>query len=231
MASNSFVQKGAFVTMCLAGLAFGVNAGVVHVDIDDTSLLNGVQIDLDQNGAADFLFFYSDIDTFGQVCNAFPYAGGRAVGTQGPGGLFTDGLGPGVTIPGAVTWSIEGNFMIWVDQGGFAQGDWAAQGTERAVALRISKPDGLHYGWARVRNISGVTGMYLRDWAYETSPNTPIVTPIIGDVDLSGHVDVDDLFEVINHWGSCVPTGCAADLDGDGAVNVDDLFLVINHWG
>lgn len=51
--------------------------------------------------------------------------------------------------------------------------------------------------------------------------------PGIGDLDGNGVVDIDDLFNVINHWGQ---THASADLDGNGVVDVDDLFIVINHW-
>lgn len=60
-----------------------------------------------------------------------------------------------------------------------------------------------------------------------------LLTPINPkDLTGDGKVDVDDLFVVINSWGSC--RGCPADVapspDGDGEVDVDDLFAVINAW-
>ena len=50
--------------------------------------------------------------------------------------------------------------------------------------------------------------------------------------DITGNsvVDVDDLLEVINHWGDC-PAPCPADVTGDSVVDVDDLLEVINSWG
>jgi T5SS/PEP-CTERM-associated repeat protein len=49
------------------------------------------------------------------------------------------------------------------------------------------------------------------------------------DTNGTGNIDVDDLLDVINNWGSC--SGCAADTNGSGAVDVDDLLEVINNWG
>lgn len=60
-----------------------------------------------------------------------------------------------------------------------------------------------------------------------------------GDVTNNGAVDVDDLLEVINSWGSCpspcpLSGGCAADIApspaGNCEVDVDDLLAVINGW-
>jgi hypothetical protein len=50
----------------------------------------------------------------------------------------------------------------------------------------------------------------------------------------NGVVDVDDLLEVINAWGSCPnPDNCAADIapvGGNDVVDADDLLTVINNW-
>lgn len=49
-----------------------------------------------------------------------------------------------------------------------------------------------------------------------------------GDSDSDGVVNVDDLLEVVNHWGG---SGCQpADIDCSGTVDVNDLLAVINFW-
>ncbi len=62
-----------------------------------------------------------------------------------------------------------------------------------------------------------------------------IPTPLLGDVNGDGTVDVDDLIAVILAWGQC-PTppatgGCPADVNHSGTVDVDDLIMVILNWG
>src|SRR6185503_7876126 len=61
-----------------------------------------------------------------------------------------------------------------------------------------------------------------------------VTGPHTADVNCSGHVDIDDLFGVINSWGPCA-SPCAADIvpapNGNGIVDIDDLFEVINNWG
>ena len=58
----------------------------------------------------------------------------------------------------------------------------------------------------------------------------------VGDATGDGAVNVQDLLEVINHWGPCpppCPARCAADvapIAGNCTVNVQDLLAVMNNW-
>jgi hypothetical protein len=52
--------------------------------------------------------------------------------------------------------------------------------------------------------------------------------PCPADINGDAVVDVDDLFEVLNHWGDA---GGDSDVNDDGVVDVDDLFEVLNAWG
>jgi hypothetical protein len=49
----------------------------------------------------------------------------------------------------------------------------------------------------------------------------------------NGVIDIDDLVEVINHWGICAvpPPTCTGDIDRNTTVNIDDLLRVITSWG
>ena len=51
-----------------------------------------------------------------------------------------------------------------------------------------------------------------------------------GDIDADGAVDLEDLLELLVHWGPCPPP-CPADVDGDGTVGIQDLLLLLIHWG
>lgn len=48
------------------------------------------------------------------------------------------------------------------------------------------------------------------------------------DVTRDGVVGIQDILEVISHWG---PGACLADITGEGGVDVNDLLVVINAWG
>ncbi|HJN71783.1 MAG TPA: dockerin type I domain-containing protein [Phycisphaerales bacterium] len=57
------------------------------------------------------------------------------------------------------------------------------------------------------------------------------ITPILGDVNGDGTVNVKDLLFIINSWGECSnPKGCDADINEDGIVDVQDLLTVIASW-
>jgi hypothetical protein len=75
-----------------------------------------------------------------------------------------------------------------------------------------------------------VTGMNIDLGCYEKQWSN-----CLADVNTSGVVNIDDLFGVITHWGSC-SSPCPYDISpppcgGNGAVDIDDLFAVIMAWG
>ena len=49
------------------------------------------------------------------------------------------------------------------------------------------------------------------------------------DLNNSGVVDIDDLFQVLSAWGTC--DDCPEDLDDSGIVDIDDIFAVLAAWG
>jgi hypothetical protein len=73
-------------------------------------------------------------------------------------------------------------------------------------------------------------------------PNYPITGELIGttvdvvrdcpaDVDGSGYVDIDDIFDVLYNWGECPSGPCPCDVNCDGQVDIDDIFDVLAQWG
>lgn len=63
----------------------------------------------------------------------------------------------------------------------------------------------------------------------ECDPPPPACPADIAPIDApNGLVDVDDLFLVINNWGSEDPQ---ADIVPPAVIDIDDLFAVINAWG
>lgn len=62
------------------------------------------------------------------------------------------------------------------------------------------------------------------------------IIPCTGDTNTDSAVNVDDLMDLINHWGPCRQDGnpcltCPQDVNSDGQVNVDDLLMLILNWG
>jgi len=55
---------------------------------------------------------------------------------------------------------------------------------------------------------------------------------LFGDINNDGLINVNDLLQMLDAWGSCPDDGlpCLADLDGDGIVNWLDLHLLFFEW-
>lgn len=82
--------------------------------------------------------------------------------------------------------------------------------------------DGVHYTNAGAEAMARSSIESILDY-FDAGP-----LPCIGDIDLNGGVNIDDLLIVINGWGGGAGP---ADVIVDGVVNIDDLLVVINSWG
>ncbi|UCD75795.1 MAG: hypothetical protein JSV91_02535 [Phycisphaerales bacterium] len=49
------------------------------------------------------------------------------------------------------------------------------------------------------------------------------------DVNFSGEVNIDDIFDILSAWGDC--DECPEDVNDDGTVNIDDIFDALYVWG
>jgi hypothetical protein len=55
-----------------------------------------------------------------------------------------------------------------------------------------------------------------------------VLLPCLADVNGDGLIDLDDIAEVLAHWGEI---GGPADIDGEPGVGTGDLLLVLNYFG
>ena len=53
----------------------------------------------------------------------------------------------------------------------------------------------------------------------ETIQETAVVEPCLWDLDLDGVVGIEDLYILLDNWGSCPEKPCDPDVDGDGVVD------------
>lgn len=151
-------------------------------------------IDLDSSGTVDFTLRMTTVspilwgDEFAIYLSA---AAGSATLLREPSGngMFGDELvrsvPSGGVISGALDWcseypgcvlALEARRLVsngW-SYGFQVEGDWV--GVDRAIApLRFLGSDGLpRFGWLNARSLGPAGGEILR-WAYETTPNTPII--------------------------------------------------------
>lgn len=80
----------------------------------------------------------------------------------------------------------------------------------------------------RVGGHFGAQGEGILTISCEDEPIKDCHADITGD----GIVNVDDLLQVLNSWGTCAEAdNCPADVDDNGNVDVDDLLSILNNWG
>ncbi len=53
----------------------------------------------------------------------------------------------------------------------------------------------------------------------------------LGDLNTSGSVGTEDLFQLLAAWGPCPGPICEADLDGNIEVGITDMLLMLTMWG
>ncbi len=181
---------------------------------------------------------------------------------------YTVGFGPGVMIDG--TSKIVGTINNASDHyGGFATAV-GSLGTANApglpnpdrnalthtiagdfIAFSFEGTDGTHYGWAQIGLQVGPSQnmkVAYHRYAYETTPDTPIATPIVGDLNMDGFVGIEDLNKVLASWNQVVPEGdwrlgdiagwvqpvdsgrSSGVSGGDGFVGIEDLNAVLGNW-
>ncbi|UCD75323.1 MAG: hypothetical protein JSV91_00090 [Phycisphaerales bacterium] len=70
-----------------------------------------------------------------------------------------------------------------------------------------------------------IAGTYGRGTWRAALPSSPCPA----DVNADGTVDIDDIFKMLEAWGTC--EDCPEDVNSDGLVNIDDVFGVLGDWG
>ncbi|UCD75004.1 MAG: hypothetical protein JSV91_14600 [Phycisphaerales bacterium] len=91
--------------------------------------------------------------------------------------------------------------------------------------IRFGQPGAMMPSWLH----HGGSNQGAADIGVYAQLNFPVGT-CAEDVDppIDGVVDIDDLFEILDHWGE----GAGAyDLNDDGMVDIDDVFAVLAAWG
>lgn len=95
------------------------------------------------------------------------------------------------------------------------------------------------YGWVRIYTPEIISGdpFYVYDYAFETTPNTPILagavtSAVAGDANGDGRVDVSDLGIIAANYGRT--SGAfryQGDFNGDRRVDVSDLGVIAANYG
>lgn len=141
------------------------------------------RLDLDDDGAADFLFSYQGMQTadvppsvVSWTLNADAFDDHQV---QYSNGIGTIPLMDGTTISAASGWIAYDAPLAtrgWERERGWAPswvGIWIDVGP-RSLGLRLKKPDGWHYGWVKMTVDAHSGKLNVLDFAYQRQPNRSI---------------------------------------------------------
>jgi len=185
---KSYATVAAAAGVGILAMAQASQAKVVYTPADVTIVPNQVVgVDLNHDGIGDFFFFLSYVQACTVSVNPVRPSN-RIIGTRiyasvlrsgvsvGPGGKFQQGHGL-MAGTGTVYPFNYANKGPWKDKEGF-------------LGLKFMIDGQAHYGWARVKVTVATSGFprlaaTLTGYAFETQPNTPILTGATGASDES----------------------------------------------
>lgn len=185
------------------GAVTGASAQVIYTDVNpDVVLTPGgtvsqYSLDFDGGGVMDIGFVMvagsqTGIYTYGpyQIPYTVSYQGGVAVfGTAGPatngwmGSSAPSALSSGQRIGSSGSFSgsqgnvgvIQSTYLgapISGSYGPYTDGNFA--GTEAYIGVRFDNNGSVHYGWARIEVAADGSSMTIKDYAFESTADTPI---------------------------------------------------------
>lgn len=177
----------------MAGAMIAVNPGdtdaqIVYHDIDPDTVLSyyspTYDLDLNNDGTVDFgLSWSTDLGTFDLYGIMYVSTWVNELLHKNYGFNILEALSSCQNIsaipPGDAHWDDAGSaFMLH----GNNASPWINNGADRYAGLKLHLPDGNHYGWIRMTCVPGPgNGFYgymtLKDYAYQTMPDSAITTP------------------------------------------------------
>lgn len=167
-----FLKKVSFLCCLLILFTFNTRlyAQIIYTDIPDATPNATYPLDLNNDSIVDFLIQFDMIDRV--MCkpqNSNAYSGNIVGGVHLPWALSSfnnicDTLATwyGSSKPGTMAW-------------GTSIGHWAGE-TNKYLALKLIVGTNTYYGWARLDLLPGSTSFTIKDYAYESMPNTCIQT-------------------------------------------------------
>lgn len=110
-------------------------------------------------------------------------------------------------------WSLKVTDHSFVDSGSINALCLVLQLTDDCNENNVSDAEDISQGFSADINLNGI----------------PDECECLGDINNDNFVNVEDIFNTINDWGSC--DGCFSDINLDGIVDISDLLYVISSWG
>ncbi len=170
--------------------ASGASAQVVYTDVDPDIVHDGdeiaVGLDLDDNSTYDFMIHSADtLFDFGsrvRTTQIAPYGTvGNAIAGEAPLGYnYALALDAGAMIDNTLEWITTTNTMAYnVDDNNPYSENWNGV-TDKYLALKFDINGATHYGWARMDVQDVADAWTLKDYAYESNPETGIAAGTVG---------------------------------------------------
>jgi len=234
--------------------SYNASAEIQYTDIEPDIFINNsgqfYLLDLNNAGTDDFTFLFTSTNflyfTYYGGANFYVFNGIFALPEPGNSIAAFTGSGGAYAYPYVIDEGIEigpyaGNFLNDATQTMvyqfyaivasyfyypiYAAGQWIFGETKKYVGLRLQDNDSTYYGWARLDVAINNKSFTIRDYAIESSPNTPIATFIpvsINSESLSGntifadgntiHLEInqtaitDLYFNLFDLQGKCIKT-------------------------
>jgi hypothetical protein len=148
-----------------------LNAQIIYTDIPDATPNATYPLDLNNDSIVDFMIqFGGSAGTVGVLCypqNNNAYSGNFVGGEYLPWALSSSNL----ICDTLATWfdATKPGTMAW----GTSNGYWVGE-NNKYLALKLLVGTNTYYGWARFDVIATSTSFTLKDYAYESTPNTCI---------------------------------------------------------
>jgi len=236
--TESKIKRYSVLAGGLTAIAGAANAQIVYTDINPDTLITGngafYNLDVDNNGVIDFTFYtiassitYSSgsSSTFIDFSGAYmsPAASGNSMmnfsygpmnvpagSAIGSSGSFTSSGGWVGLVADISYVSSSSTSSYSVSVGNFLD-------TDGFVGLKFQNSGNTHYGWARIEVANDGTVLSVKEYAFESTPNTAINA---GET-ANGPVGIADLENsvVINNFNNQLKVVAAQNLT-NGIINV-----------
>ncbi len=178
------------------------NAQVIYTDIPDTTLLTGdiYSLDLNNDGIADYVIGVTP--NLNSTFNSVEIYVSSATNTNavaaslGPASFYYPFLiESGALINQADTWFPAYPFatLLFIYTTGSIQGNWQGGIANGFMGLRFKISGQTHYGWVRLDLAADAKSAVVKDYAYNTTPDSGIVAT----ADLQGVQELTGSFATI----------------------------------
>ena len=231
---NKNLQKRISKYTAVAGAvvsAAGAQAQVMYTDVDpdyshDAPQNNGLAVyplDLNNDQTIDFLIASRDTVTPNATVRftlAAPYGAGNAVAGETPSGYdYALALDMNSMVDATLNWIAATNTMAYnVNSANPYNENWNGV-TDKYLALQFVVGGNTHYGWARLDSYAIGDSIVVKDYAYEATPGSGIMTGDMGSVASLTESEIENLVKFVNKADNSVQIVVNGNLT-DGVVSV-----------